>query len=150
MGLGCLSDVRASLIAHRYGWLPSCSPLCLLVALLAGCATTDQAPPTTILTGNSNGLMVVSLTVTPTRGHPLHWHLYDVARPGERLKYLVGYAGTGREDWAPGDRFNSPGRCSSFPLNVKVSIEGGPFHVAAASCALLIDARRTSRYRWRT
>src|SRR5262250_1174949 len=26
--------------------------------------------------------------------------------------------------------FNNPGRCSSFRLNVKVSIEGGPFHGA--------------------
>src|SRR5207247_5959378 len=30
----------------------------------------------------------------------------------------------------PHSAFNSPGRCSSFRLNVKVSIEGGPFHGA--------------------
>jgi hypothetical protein len=83
--------------------------VCLFVALLAGCATTDQAPPTTTLTGSGDGLMIVSLTVTPTRGHPLHWDLYDVARPGERVKYLVGYAGTSREDWAPGDKFKVMG-----------------------------------------
>jgi hypothetical protein len=76
--------------------------ICVALVLLAGCATTEQAPPPTTLTGNSNGLMIVSLTVTPTRGHPLHWNLYDLARPGERLKYLVGYAGTSARIGLPG------------------------------------------------
>src|SRR5207244_764536 len=56
----------------------------------------------------------------------------------------------------PHSAFNSPGRCSSFRLNVKVSIEGGPFHgavrgghfhVAAAYIESLIDERLDSGYR---
>src|SRR2546429_9506788 len=46
----------------------------------------------------------------------------------------------------PHSAFNSPGRCSSFRLNVKVSIEGGPFHGAVrgghfhVAAALLLAA----------
>src|SRR5207244_7776035 len=53
----------------------------------------------------------------------------------------------------PHSAFNSPGRCSSFRLNVKVSIEGGPFHgavrgghfhVAAAVSQVGLDAATDS------
>src|SRR5207244_12827516 len=56
----------------------------------------------------------------------------------------------------PHSAFNSPGRCSSFRLNVKVSIEGGPFHgavrgghfhVAAAAKYSAVDTPQTRPYR---
>src|SRR5207247_6329646 len=52
----------------------------------------------------------------------------------------------------PHSAFDSPGRCSSFRLNVKVSIDGGPFHgavrgghfhVAAACRPRWLDHRPT-------
>src|SRR2546429_120736 len=58
----------------------------------------------------------------------------------------------------PHSAFNSPGRCSSFRLNVKVSIEGGPFHgavrgghfhVAAAHSGRPVDRPRSLSYRSR-
>lgn len=113
----------------------------LFLALLAGCATTDQAPPTTTLTGNSNGLMIVSLTVTPTRGHPLHWHLYDLARPGERLKHLVGYAGTSREDWAPGDKFDVMGG-----RLVVQELPPGTYELRSWEFTEMLDHKRTMIY----
>jgi len=116
--------------------------VCLFVALLAGCATGDQAPPITTLASNSNGLMVVSLTVTPTRGHPLHWNLYDVARPGERVKYLVGYAGTSREDWAPRDTFNVMGG-----RLVVQALPPGTYELRSWEFTEMLDQKRTMIYR---
>src|SRR5207244_6840349 len=55
----------------------------------------------------------------------------------------------------PHSAFNSPGRCSSFRLNVKVSIEGGPFHgavrgghfhVAAAETVERLDSESPHAY----
>src|SRR3954470_24559565 len=55
----------------------------------------------------------------------------------------------------PHSAFNNPGRCSSFRLNVKVSIEGGPFHgavrgghfhVAAAASAGWLDRAASATY----
>src|SRR5207245_6685466 len=55
----------------------------------------------------------------------------------------------------PHSAFNSPARCSSFRLNVKVSIEGGPFHgavrgghfhVAAAQHRRRLDDARVTTY----
>src|SRR5258705_13208248 len=46
----------------------------------------------------------------------------------------------------PHSAFNSPGRCSSFRLNVKVSIEGGPFHGAVRGGHFHVAAARTGHW----
>src|SRR5438094_593226 len=53
----------------------------------------------------------------------------ELHRPG-LLKALWAAATWAFVSRPPHSAFNSPGRCSSFRLNVKVSIEGGPFHGA--------------------
>jgi hypothetical protein len=123
-------------------WKARVTTAILALALASACATTEQAATSTRLTGNPNGLLIVSLTITPSLGHPLHWDLHAESNPDSRLKRLVAYAGTSDEDWSrPPKSHVMGGRL------IVQELPPGTYRLRSWEHTVMTDTRRFTTYR---